>query len=574
MSPDWLRRQPERMKLVISGSSFLLPKNRAWHALGRQHELNFAEYGNWSGTLLQAQPQDAVAIVLFLDDLVDLRSKDLADVRSLIGGVFTLLERRLYRAQAPIIVCFASGDEGHVIRSSRTPGKAGAIHQWFLAEAHALASQHAQLYLIDLDRLVGNLGREAALDARNWYLAHCRLSSRGLAALSDALGKVLYRHRTAAAKVLVLDCDNTLWGGVVGEDGIEGLVLGQDGLGQAFVDFQAVAKDLTREGTILALASKNNEAEVWQVFEHHGAMVLQSSDIVAWKINWQEKAQNIRDLAAELNLGLDSFVFWDDNPIERDKVRHAMPEVFTVDVPADVFLWPRLLANLDCFANFSVTSEDLKKTEQYNSRARFVRDKTEVVDEIAYLKSIQLKPQAMPLGPANIPRAVQLCAKTNQYNLRTIRHSADDLAALARANADFCFLTGLSDVYGDHGSVGLVCMRALDADSVFLETFLLSCRVLGRHLEVWMLRHALTVARENGHRYLVGEFIPSERNRVAARFFEDNGFMPLSQADPSGPANASVLDGLRESSLAVNSHLYLLPTLHPPLPFHDIYEDH
>lgn len=562
------------MKLIISGSSFLLPKNRAWHALSSQHELEFADYGNWSGTLLQAQPQDALAIVLFLDDLVDLRSKDEADVRSLMGGFFTLLERRLGQAQAPTIVCFASGDEGHVIRSARAPGKAAVIHQWFLAEAHALASQHAQLYLVDLDRLIGNLGREAALDARNWYVAHCRLSGRGLAALSDALGKVLHRHRTAAAKVLVLDCDNTLWGGVVGEDGIEGLVLGQDGLGQAFVDFQAVAKGLSREGIVLALASKNNEAEIWEVFDQHGAMVLERSDIVAWKINWQEKAQNLSDLAAELNLGLDSFVFWDDNPIERDKVRHALPEVFTIDVPADVFPWPRLLANLDCFANFSVTSDDLKKTEQYNSRALFMRDKAEVLDETAYLKSIQLKPQAMPLGPSNITRAAQLCAKTNQFNLRTARHSADDLATLARASADFCFLTSLSDVYGDHGSVGLVCMRSLDADSVFLDTLLLSCRVLGRHLEVWMLRHALKVARQHGHSYMIGEFITTERNLVAARFFENNGFVPLSQADPPGSANASVLTSLRESSLAVNSHLYLVPTQHPPMPFQDIYENH
>ena len=562
------------MKLVISGSSFLVPKNKAWHALGSLHTLDFAEYGNWSGTLLQSQPQDALAIVLFLDDLVDLRSKDEADARSLMGGLFTLLERRLGQAQAPTIVCFASGDEGHVIRSARAPGKAAVIHQWFLAEAQALASQHAQLYLVDLDRLIGNLGREAALDARNWYLAHCRLSGRGLAALSDALGKVLNRNRTAAAKVLVLDCDNTLWGGVVGEDGVEGLVLGQDGPGQAFVDFQAVAKGLSREGIILALASKNNEAEVWQVFDQHGAMVLQRSDIVAWKINWQEKAQNIRDMAAELELGLDSIVFWDDNPIERDKVRHVLPDVFTVDVPADVYPWPRLLANLDCFAKFSVTSDDLKKTEQYLSRARFVRDKTEVVDETTYLKSIQLKPLAQPLGPANITRAAQLCAKTNQYNLRTARHSADDLAALAQANPDFCFLTSLSDVYGDHGIVGLVCMRTLDADTVFLDTLLMSCRVLGRHLEAWMLRHALTVARQHGHRNLVGEFIPSKRNQVAARFFEDHGFVPLSQADPPGPAAAKALAGLRESSLAVDSRLYLMPTQHPPLPFQDIYDNY
>jgi FkbH-like protein len=560
------------MKIVISGSSFLVPKNKAWQSLSNQHTLDFADYGNWSGALMKTHPQDALVLVLFLDDLIGLRNKDEGDVRSLLGTVLTLLDNRLNQAQAPLILCFATGDDGHEISNARSPNKKAVICQWFLGEVYALISQHVQLYLVDMDRLFGLRGQEVCLDARNWYLAHCRLSSLGLSILGKALLKVLHRHHAPASKILVLDCDNTIWGGVVGEDGVEGLELGQDGLGLAYVDFQAVAKDLARQGIILALASKNNEAEVWQVFDQHGDMILKRDDIVAWKINWQEKAHNIRELASELDLGLDSFVFWDDNPIERDKMRHNLPEVLTVDVNQNVFEWPRQLAGLDCFAKFSVTSDDIKKTEQYHNRARFVRDKTKVLDEIAYLKSIKLQPLAQGINPDSISRAAQLCAKTNQYNLRSVRHNQADLAALVKLNPDFCFLTSLTDMYGDHGIVGLVCMRPLDADTVFLDTLLMSCRVLGRHLETWMLRHALSIARQYSYKNIVGEFIPTKRNTVADGFLGDHGFMPLTKVDQLGSISSEVWTTIYSQSISCSSRLYVLSTQTMQLPYQEIYE--
>ena len=521
---------------------------------------------------MKAHPQEALGLVLFLDDLIDLRNNDEADVRPLLGTVLTLLERRLDQAQAPTILCFASGDVGHVISSARSPSKKAVIRQWFFGEAYALTSQHAQFYLVDMDHLIGLRGQEASLDARNWYVAHCRLSSLGLSILSDAIMKVLHRHHAPASKILVLDCDNTIWGGVVGEDGIEGLVLGQDGLGRAYVDFQTVAKDLSRQGVILTLASKNNEAEVWQIFDHHGKMVLQRTDIVAWKINWQEKSQSIRELATELDLGLDSFVFWDDNPIERAKMRLNLPEVFTVDVNENVFEWPRQLAGLDCFVKFSVTGDDIKKTEQYHNRARFLRDKTKGLDEIEYLKSIKLQPLAQGINPDSISRAAQLCAKTNQFNLRSVRHNQADLAALVKLNPDFCFLTSLTDVYGDHGIVGLVCMRPLDADTVFLDTFLLSCRVLGRHLETWMLQHALSIARQYSYKNIVGEFIPTKRNTVADGFLGDHGFMSLTEVDQFGSICTEVSTGIYSQSISSNSRLYVMSTQATQFPYHEIYE--
>ena len=556
------------MKLVISGSSFLLPGNKAWRTLDRRVNLAFADYGDWSGTLRHAAPEDAVAVVLFLDDLGDVHRRDEAEIRGLLGGFLELVHHRLGQARSPTIVAFASCDDATVVQTARRASTASRVREWFFGEAYALASRHDQLSVIDLDRLFGSLGRDVALDPRNWYVAHCRLSSRGLAAESDAVAKILEGYRTPAAKVLVLDCDNTLWGGVVGEDGIEGLVLGQDGLGQAFVDFQAAARALSRTGIVLAVASKNNENEIQEVFEHHESMVLERADIVAWRVNWQEKARSVREIAEELGVGLDSVVFWDDSPFERDRMRQALPEVLTVDVQADVWHWPRQLASLDGFARFAVTGDDLQRTEHYRRRARFVSDKTDAVDETAYLKSIRLAPSAHAFDPSTIPRAAQLCGKTNQFNLRTVRHTADDLAALAAPNPDLCFLTRLEDAYGEHGFVGLVCLRALDADTVFLDTLLVSCRVLGRHLETWMLSHALAMAHKHGYRTLVGEFIPSERNHVAARFFEQHGFSIVGRPERDQAASAAWSDRLHNSS----GPLYSLSTAVRHLPFLDVYE--
>lgn len=553
------------MKLVVSGSSFLLPGNKAWRGLEGQVNLEFADYGNWSNVLLQTDPRDAVAVVLFLDDLVDVGCRDEEEIRSLLNGFLGLLESRLEKGRSPTIVGFATCDDTPVVQAARVASARSLIRMWFYQEAYALAGRHERLYLIDLDRLLGTLGHEAGLDPRNWYLAHCRLSSRGLTMLSESLTKILHRHSEPAAKVLVLDCDNTLWGGIVGEDGIEGIVLGQDGLGQAFVDFQAAARALSRKGVLLAVASKNNEAEVLEVFDRHESMVLERSDIVAWRINWQDKATSIQELASELNVGLDSIVFWDDSAFERDVVRRNLPDVLTVDVPSDVFHWPRQLAGLDRFARFSVTDDDLKRTEQYHRRARFVQDMADVVDEATYLRSIRLKPTAHALDPSTISRAAQLCGKTNQFNLRTVRHTAADLASLASAHPDLCFLTRLEDAYGDHGFVGLVCLRPLDADTVFLDTLLISCRVFGRHLESWMLSHALARARMHGFRTLVGEFIPSERNEVAVRFFDEHGFTMVGRS-----ASATWSCRLQNSA----GRLYSISTEHRQLPFLDIYESH
>ena len=548
------------MQLVMSGSSFLLPKNKSWNSLEKKFKLQFCDYGNWSGALINSKTEDAIAIILFLDDLVDHKNKTEDEIRLLLDSFINLLVNRLSKSKSPILVFFSSCDTDHLFIKARKITKNDKINQWLMKKLSDLAEKYFYLYFFDIDKIFSEVGFESSLDKRNWYMARSRFSAKGIKQIANVIERILNRYKFAPSKMLLLDCDNTLWGGVIGEDGLKGIELGQDGLGKAFVDFQLALKKLSSEGTLLALVSKNNESEVWNMFEKHNSMVLKKKDIVSFKLDWNEKFYNIKKISNEINIGLDSLVFWDDNPIERDKVKNMLPEVCTIDVPPDVFQWPKYLEKLDCFAKFNTTKEDLSKTEQYRSRARFINERTAVTDELSYLKSINLRASVSGLDESNISRAVQLCSKTNQFNLRTIRHNSEDLYSILRKNKDFCFLTKLSDKYGDHGIVGLVCLTEINPEIIFLDTFLLSCRILGRYLETWMLYQSLIRAKKNNYKYLAGEFIDSGRNVVAKNFFIENKFQLIKNLPDNFIYNK------------INNNFYIMPTSRTNFPFLDIYE--
>jgi FkbH-like protein len=544
----------------MSGSSFLLPKNKSWNSLEKKFKLQFCDYGNWSRALINSKTEDAIVVILFLDDLVDHKNKTEDEIRLLLDSFINLLVNRLSKSKSPILVFFSSCDTDHLFIKARKITKNDKINQWLMKKLSDLAEKYFYLYFFDIDKIFSEVGFESSLDKRNWYMARSRFSAKGIKQIANVIERILNRYKFAPSKMLLLDCDNTLWGGVIGEDGLKGIELGQDGLGKAFVDFQLALKKLSSQGTLLALVSKNNESEVWNMFEKHNSMVLKKEDIVSFKLDWNEKFYNIKKISNEINIGLDSLVFWDDNPIERDKVKNMLPEVCTIDVPSDVFQWPKYLEKLDCFAKFNTTKEDLSKTLQYRSRAMFINERTAVTDELSYLKSINLRASVSGLDESNISRAVQLCSKTNQFNLRTIRHNSEDLYSILRKNKDFCFLTKLSDKYGDHGIVGLVCLTEINPEIVFLDTFLLSCRILGRYFETWMLYQSLIRAKQNNYKYLAGEFIDSGRNVVAKNFFIENGFQLIK----------NLPDNFIYSK--INNNFYIIPTSRTNFPFLDIYE--
>lgn len=517
--------------LKISSTSFLIPHNKNWRDLSALYDVEFGDYGDWDSSLLEQGDTKEQVIILFIDDFIQGQMLSRDEAWSNFQGFLQLLSRRLQRTRLLTVIGIASLDCSDTISTSKQVSIKSYLKRLLMDEFELLADKFDHFYMVDLDKQFSQVGIQKVVDNRNWYFAHCHLSNLGLKICARSIAEVKYRSNTPPAKVLVLDCDNTIWGGVIGEDGIGKILLGQDGLGRAFKDFQNEIKKIVKAGTILCLASKNNEDDVWDVFDNHASMVLKRSDVTAWKINWDEKSVNIADLAQDLNVSTDSFVFWDDNPFERDKVLKSLPEVHTVTVPEHVYDWPDAIRALNDFAKFRTNDEDLDKTQQYQARGAFIKDRKHIIDELEYLKSIKLRPTLHSVDQANVQRAAQMCAKTNQFNLRTSRHTESDIRFFLSAREYSCFQVHLTDVYGDHGSIALVILREINPQSVFIDTFLMSCRVLGRHLEDWVLNEIVKFVEKNGHTKLIGEFRPTSKNMMCSDFYVNHNFRKVSASD-------------------------------------------
>lgn len=531
-------------QLVIGCSSFANPKHKAWKKVKNRYDLTFMDYGDIGGIANPDFYRKSLTYILFLEDSLqgNLNANSEENTNTFFQHVLSLIEARCENSAEPFIFCFSSWNSNNVIRNAKTIDGRYKLHRQFLAQLEKIASDRPTFCFVDLDQCFSVLGLSNCFDKRNWYFAHTRLSSLGYEEMVDSLDMVLTRFECAAHKVLVLDCDNTLWGGVVGEDGLSGLELGTDGLGQAFVDFQREILKLKEDGVLLVLASKNNEKDVWEVFDNHENMILSRSDIVAHKINWEDKSKNIYDLSVELGLGVDSFVFWDDNPIEREKAKTMINAMHTVEVPKNVWEWPSLVGNLKEFSKFFITEEDKKKTVQYEARSKFLELKKEKLDEQSFLRKIKLKAELIPFGQTTSRRAEQLCKKTNQFNLTTKRHSEESLKSLVLENSYYCSLTSLKDIFGDHGVVGLFCLKPLNDEDLYIDSFLLSCRVLGRQFELWMMSQIIQIARSEGFTRLIAEYVPSERNDVAKGFLQSCGFTQLSGELQSNCKKNSTID--------------------------------
>jgi FkbH-like protein len=549
-------------ELLILGSSYLIPNNKEWSSNLNDYTLHFGDYADWNLLVAERKENQSVLLTFVLDDLVSDDSCSEDKLEETFGPLFRLIDISLGKFDNPIIASVSSGQKFDVIRYAKCKHYLQKAFFWIISRFEKLADEYNNFYLLDLKEAFAEFGNKKAFDNRNWYLAHCRFSTQGIGIIASNVKKILDKHFAPSAKVLALDCDNTIWGGVIGEDKIKGIVLGEDGTGQIFVDFQKEVKNLIGQGVIVVLSSKNNEKEVWQVFDEHDAMVLSRNDIISSRINWNEKSQSLEEIASDLDLGLDSFVFWDDNPIERDKMKTILPEVVTVDVPKDLYDWPSYLRTQFDLAKLTILKEDAKKTLQYQSRAKFVRDSNKSTDEFSYLKSIKLSPKTHQFDESNIKRATQLCSKTNQFNLRTIRYSAEDLLSLDNESEGMCFLVSLNDVYGSHGIVGLVCVKKISQYVAFLDSFLISCRVLGRHLESWMLRQAIDSCSNLGITELIGGFVQTERNIVSESFLKNHGFSNLEDNKIPSELMAFVQQ---------NEDLYQISTSINSIPYENIY---
>ena len=395
--------------------------------------------------------------------------------------------------------------------------------------AQGLAEQKNNLYLLDLADTAAEMGRERFYSNKMWYLSSMPYSREGLAAVCRELERALAAAFVPRRKIIALDLDNTLWGGVAGEDGPEGLVLSDHKEGQRFYDFQRQLKEMKNRGTLLAIASKNNPEDAAAVMRNHPAMLLREADFAASRINWQEKAANLKEMEAELNLTEGGFLFVDDNPLEREKVRGECPEMLVPDFPEDTAELLPFAENLwwDHMRPLRALAEDGQKTEMYRAEARRRQEMAESLRPEDYIRKLEMRADIHPLRPEELERTAQLIGKTNQFNLTTRRYTQAQVRQMAEDGHHAIYTVHSGDRYGDSGLIAVVILEDRGAD-LAVDTFLMSCRVMGRKLEDVIIHQ---LAAYYAGRRLLGEYIPTAKNAPVRDLYERLGFEKLREEE-------------------------------------------
>lgn len=401
--------------------------------------------------------------------------------------------------------------------------------------------------VLDLEGLAARVGRSRFYDEKRFLTTRLPFAADHLIDVADACLRSLLAATGKVRKALVVDLDNTLWGGIVGEDGVDGLKLGREYPGAAFLAVQRALLDLQKRGVLLAIASKNNPPDAREALEKHPGMLLRPEHFAAVRIGWNPKAQSLREIALELNIGVDSLAFLDDNPVEREHVSSELPEVYVLDLPDDPMQYAAAIRAAPVFERVRLTDEDRARGQQYAEQRQRAELQEGAGSVEEFLRSLAMTFTAAQVSPATLPRIAQLTQKTNQFNLTTRRYTEAQVAAFAQDPAARVYGFSLRDRFGDNGLVGVAIARGREEWTI--DTFLMSCRVIGRTFETAMLAHLAAEARAAGATALRGEFIRSAKNDVARDLYRSNGFalveerpdgaswtLDLAQAGPQIPA--------------------------------------
>jgi FkbH-like protein len=410
---------------------------------------------------------------------------------------------------------------------------AHGFQQWLAGLNDELAGAlqtHARSFLMPLDAVLGWVGRERGHHPKMRYMASMRLAETALPELARYSMRYIKALMGLTKKCVVLDLDGTLWGGIVGEAGAEGIALGPTAPGIEYVDFQHALLALTRRGVVLAVCSKNNPEDALTVIRTHPHMVLREETFAAMRINWKNKADNIAEIAEELNIGLDSLVFIDDNPNERELVRQILPEVLTVDLPRDPSLYRRTLEGMTDFDLLALTAEDEKRAARYQANAKRRADKVTAASLADYLRSLEVQ-VAIGYAPREVlARVVQMFNKTNQFNLTTKRYQAEDISRFMESKDYRVYYLRVADKFGDHGLVGTAVVRAR-GDEWRIDSLLMSCRVMGLGVETAFLERICADAAGQRARWLIGEYVETRKNQPVKDFYGQHGFSLADEDD-------------------------------------------
>jgi FkbH-like protein len=409
------------------------------------------------------------------------------------------------------------------------------IHEDYLNETmwlerlRSLLENFGNAYFFPLKDIVINNGRNTLYSSKMWYLANSRFSTLGERMLVNKMRQLIRPMSIPSRKCLVLDLDNTLWGGIIGEDGLEGIQLDTHGIGARFYDFQKVLKAIHTKGILLAIISKNNIGDVEKAFSHSN-MILQKDDFTEMVINWKSKSENIALLAKNLNFSLDALVFIDDNPVEREEMRQRQPDVIVADFPEDTSQLSQFADEIynQYFYSWNVLQEDRERSQMYKENSQRNEAKVNFSTLEEFLIDMNIKLSIKKIDSGNILRAAQMLQKTNQFNLTTIRYSKEDLIELSSDNSNLILLGHVQDKYGNNGNSILLIARLVSKHEAEIDSFLMSCRVMNRSIEFGFLYEAEKILGEMGADIIRAKYVKTTKNEPASNFFEDAGYTVIS----------------------------------------------
>jgi FkbH-like protein len=453
------------------------------------------------------------------DQVIDQFTALIAGFRRLSGAPLVL-----HGFEEPSAAAFGIADRT-AARSQRT-----AI-QSMNARLTELANAHADVHVLDYDALIARVGRAGWRDERKWQAMRMPIRSEHLVDLADEWLRYIQPSVGRTAKALVVDLDGTLWGGVLGEDGIDGIQIGPDAPGAGYRALQRSLLDIRARGVLLAICSKNNHADAMEALENHPEMLVRPDSFAVIRANWESKVDNLRSIAGELNIGLDSIAFLDDSPFECDLVRRTLPEVTVIELDRPPTEASNPVAGNPLFERTRVLAEDRDRASYYTQQARR-RDALDGSDSLeSYLHSLDTVVTVSIADDSDVARVAELTQKTNQFNLTTRRYSEAEIEEFLHREESTVLVARAADRFGDHGLIGVVIVRTAETEWM-VDTMLLSCRVIGRGVETAIVSVVVDRAAEAGARRVRGQFIPTAKNEPARDFYAKTGFDRLDDDDP------------------------------------------
>ena len=408
-------------------------------------------------------------------------------------------------------------DDGHVATSLRQ------VISEINTELFLWNQQH-KLLTYDFNQFVRKFGENNIFNYKQFFSGDIKISIEYIPKFVNELMGYVYTISGVAKKCIVLDLDNTLWGGVIGEDGFDNIKLGDNPIGRSFVEFQKRLLALNKRGIILAINSKNNFDDAIEVIQKHPNMILKEENFASVKINWDDKVVNLQKISEELNIGLDSMVFFDDDPINQEYVRKSLPGVLVVDLPKDSSQYSQIMTEMKEFDVLEITEEDTKRSDMYLGQKKRKELENKIGDFNEFLKQMNIEVEVKKADSFSIPRISQLTLKTNQFNLTTKRYQEEDVSKFSSSDDKIVECIQVSDKFGDNGITGTYIIEKKNNEEWIIDTFLLSCRIIGRGIEEIMINQIIENAKSSGVKRIKGKFIPTAKNKPAENFYEKLGF--------------------------------------------------